>query len=164
MKLHPTAGHLLGCILGGMLFWGTPTPTRAAMNRTEVVVQSVLSGDSLLVRVEERIERVRLLGITCQDPTPRSAADRFRKDSNPKGDRARAFVQYRVKPGGTVWLELDRQPYDKSGNLLAYVYLADGTFLNEALLKAGLAWPRKHAPNDRYDRRFQKAYEKAAEK
>ncbi len=133
----------------------------AAAEKHEVVVQSVLGGDSLLVRVGERIERVRLLGITCQDPTSKTLRDRFNREPNPKGDKAKAFVAFRAKPGKSVWLELDRQTYDKSGNLLAYVFLPDGSMLNEELVRAGLAWPRKQAPNDRYDKRLRKAFEKA---
>jgi micrococcal nuclease len=147
-----------------LLVWFAVVGPAMAADRREATVRSVLGGDSLLVMTEGRTERVRLLGITCQDPTPGGVKGRFHREAAVKGDRAKAFVEFLLKPGDAILLEFDRQTYDRQGNLLAYVFLGDGSLLNERLIREGLAWPRKQAPNARYDKRFRKAAERAAGK
>ena len=48
------------------------------------------------------------------------------------------FVRGKVK-GQKVFLKFDREKYDEQGNLLCYLYLANKTFINAHLIKAGLA-------------------------
>ena len=50
---------------------------------------------------------------------------------------------------------------DRYGRDLVYLWLPDGTFVNEQLLLRGAAEVLTIAPNDRYERRFERAEAKA---
>jgi micrococcal nuclease len=53
-----------------------------------------------------------------------------------------------------VQLELDAEPRDRYGRLLAYVWLG-GEMLNRRLLAEGYAGPLRIAPNVRYAEEFE---------
>ena len=65
--------------------------------------------------------------------------------------------------GTTVKLELDVQPRDKYGRLLAYVYLSDGTMLNALLVQEGYAQVMTIPPNVKYQDLFLKLQREARE-
>lgn len=65
---------------------------------------------------------VRLLGI---QPIPQSSAD------------AISFLREKTN-AQKVFMKFDRETYDSEGNLLIYLYLANKTFINAHLIKAGL--------------------------
>jgi micrococcal nuclease len=52
------------------------------------------------------------------------------------GEEAYRFTK-RMVEGKKVRLEFDWQERDRYGRLLAYVYLADGTFVNAEIIKQG---------------------------
>jgi micrococcal nuclease len=93
-------------------------------------VKAVFDGDTILL---DSGDRVRYLGIdapeVAHEGTP---ADCY-------GDEARE-TNRRWVLHQQVTLQYDRETRDQYGRLLAYVYLADGTCINAALLRAGLAW------------------------
>jgi micrococcal nuclease len=60
-----------------------------------------------------------------------------------------------------VRLEFDAEQHDRYGRLLAYVYLDDGKFVNEEIIKNGYAYPMTIAPNTRHAADFKALYEKA---
>lgn len=66
---------------------------------------------------------VRMLGITCVTQ---------------KNNAAISFIQEKTR-GQKVFLKFDTLKYDDKGNLLCYLYLANKTFINAHLIKAGLA-------------------------
>lgn len=68
---------------------------------------------------------VRLLGI-LEEPSHRH--------------QAMSFLVEKTK-GQRVFLKFDSEKYDEAGNLLAYVYLKNKTFLNAHLIKSGLVSP-----------------------
>ncbi|MDT8440243.1 MAG: thermonuclease family protein [Desulfuromonadales bacterium] len=102
----------------------------------------VYDGDTLHV---DPIGKVRLLGIDCPERT--RSPERDRKFTALGADPARldqiqhAGLRYNIATakGKSVTLQLDRQPYDRHGRLLAYVVLPDGRLLNRLLLEEGLA-------------------------
>lgn len=55
-----------------------------------------------------------------------------------KSTQAQIFIRKMVE-GRQVKLRYDRQKVDEDGQLLAYVYLLDDTFLNEEVIKQGYA-------------------------
>ncbi|NIP39097.1 MAG: thermonuclease family protein [Candidatus Dadabacteria bacterium] len=59
-----------------------------------------------------------------------------------------------------VTLEFDREQYDHYGRMLAYVY-ADGIFINEQLVRNGLATTLKVKPNTKYYDRISAAEQEA---
>jgi hypothetical protein len=67
---------------------------------------------------------------------------------------AETFIR-KVVEGKEVKLEYDRKKVDEGGQILAYVYLLDGTFLNAEVIKQGYArvnekLPFKHIEEFRY--------------
>ena len=60
-----------------------------------------------------------------------------------------------------VRLEFDVEERDKYGRLLAYVYLPDGTFVNEKIIRAGYAYPLTIPPNVRYADEFKQWFDEA---
>jgi len=140
--------------------WLVIAGAQFAAEAQEAVVRRVLGGDTLMVTCEERTERVRLIGITCQSATPEGLVERFNPDRQVRGDKAKTYVESLLKPGDTVRLEFDVKRYDRTGSLLGYLFLADGSLLNEKLVLEGLARPLAMAPNTRYDKKIKKAFEK----
>jgi endonuclease YncB( thermonuclease family) len=79
-------------------------------------------------------QRVRLLGVKVPKPdqTP------FEKDAEPLGDRAKAFVEDFVR-GHRLALFYDDAQTDRYGRWLVHVVRDDGLWLQQQLLRAGLA-------------------------
>lgn len=94
-------------------------------------------GDTLLVKIGNKKEKVRLLGVD----TAEIAQGYW-------GSEAQKFTQNLTK-GKEIKLETDVQERDKYNRLLAYVYV-DGVFLNELLVKEGYAQLLTYAPNVKY--------------
>lgn len=128
----------------------------------------VVDGDTLKVRIDDRQESVRLIGIdTPESRVNKKAfrdAQRSRQDVDTitgMGKRAEAFTKTLVRKGDVIRLEFDVQQRDRYRRLLAYVYLDDGKMLNEEIVKAGYAQPMTIPPNAKYQDRLLKAYREA---
>jgi micrococcal nuclease len=70
------------------------------------------------------------------------------------GRRASAFVERLLPLVSRVRYRLGFEPRDRYGRALAYVYLADGRFLNLMLVRRGYAQPLTVPPNVAYAGRF----------
>ncbi|CAN5262293.1 hypothetical protein BH10CYA1_BH10CYA1_35940 [soil metagenome] len=120
--------------LFGLLF--VPTSPASAETFTAKVV-SVPDGDSLnIVRgAGGKSEKVILFGIDCPE-----LGQEF-------GQEARAFTDgacYKKE------VKIEESGKDAKGRIIAVIYLADGTNLNQKLVEKGLAWwSDKYAPNDK---------------
>ncbi len=131
-------------------FWSNPVSDR-------ITVKHIIDGDTIVVDYNGRTEKVRLIGINTPEihhPT---------KGVEPYGYEAKRFVEGILKPGDTVKLEFDVQLRDRYGRLLAYMYLADGRFLNALLLENGYAQVMTIPPNVRYQEEFLKLQRDARE-
>jgi len=60
-----------------------------------------------------------------------------------------------------VRLEFDIENYDQYGRLLAYVFLPDGDFINNAIITAGYAYCLPKKPNVKYEELFLKSQQNA---
>jgi micrococcal nuclease len=80
----------------------------------------------------------------------------------PFGDQSRRALTRMVPVGARVTLETDREPRDRYGRLLAYVYDADGRMANAEMARAGYAVPLMYAPNGRYRAEVEAAASDAA--
>ena len=60
-----------------------------------------------------------------------------------------------------VRIEFDIEKYDQYGRLLAYVFLPDGTFINNAIITAGYAYCLPKKPNVKYEELFLKSQQNA---
>jgi len=96
-------------------------------------VQRVVDGDTIVVRLDGRTERVRYIGMD----TPESV-----KPGTPVQCYAKAAAKENRKlvAGREVRLVADAEARDRYGRLLAYVYRADdGVFVNAELVRRGYA-------------------------
>lgn len=106
--------------------------TLAALSGTIYFCPHVIDGDTIIVIIGGKKEKVRLIGVD----TPETDGPYTKKE--PFNREASAFTK-NMTEGKYVKLKYDRERRDKYGRLLAYVYLEDSTFLNVELIKEGYA-------------------------
>jgi micrococcal nuclease len=116
-------------------------------------VVRVVDGDTITVRLGERVESVRYIGVN----TPELA--RNGKEEQPGARQAHA-ANRRLVEGRRVRLELDVQARDRYGRVLAYVWVGD-TMINAELLRQGYAQVMTVPPNVRHRDHF-RTLERAA--
>lgn len=117
------------------------------------VVLRVTDGDTVLVRIlgagdrpTRRTERVRYIGVdTPESVKPGTPVQCYGKEA--------AEFNRRLVDGRRVRLVPDREPRDRYGRTLAYVYVGD-VFVNAELLRRGYARTLEIAPNDAHAERF----------
>jgi micrococcal nuclease len=114
--------------------------------RETALVLRVIDGDTILVAIDGREERVRYIGVD----TPETVApDRPVGCFGPEASaRNKALVE-----GKTVELERDISERDRFDRLLRYVYV-DGTLVNAELLREGYATSVTFPPDVRENERF----------
>jgi micrococcal nuclease len=108
------------------------TPSRVLPPCDWAEVLSVTDGDTIRVRLDGEVERLRYIGIDAPELRPESGV------AEPLAEEATAANAQLVE-GEDVCLEVDVSDRDRFGRLLRYAWLADGTMVNEALVLAGLA-------------------------
>lgn len=121
----------------------------------EGVVVRVVDGDTIHVRVGDRVEKVRYIGVNTPElhhPT---------KGEEP-GGREAAAVNRGLTSGQRVRLELDVAPRDRYGRLLAYVWVGE-TMVNAELVRRGYAQVMTVPPNVRHQALFIKLQREARE-
>ena len=134
----------------------------AALHR----VAYVYDGDTIKL---DNGEKVRFIGI---DAPEAHENDKLLKDvrhrhSNGQvqlamGREASRFARS-LLASQQVRLEFDVEKRDKYGRLLAYLYLPDGTFVNEKIIRQGYAYPLTIPPNVRHAREFKQWFDEARE-
>jgi micrococcal nuclease len=115
-------------------------------------VKSVIDGDTIVLE-DISSTNVRYLGI--DSPEVKSLDG----PGDPLSDEARR-INKNLVDGKKIRLEFDKERFDPYGRTLAYVFV-DDIFVNEQLLRSGLAKALLIKPNDRYAERLLRA-EKAA--
>ena len=120
--------------------------TAAQPGSVQSVVVRVVDGDTIHVRVDGRLERVRYIGINT--PELHHPA----RGAEPGGQEARE-VNRELVDGQPARLELDAQRRDRHGRLLAYVW-ARGVMVNAELVRRGYAQVMTVPPNVRYQELF----------
>lgn len=103
-------------------------------------------------------EKVRFIGIDA--PEPRNYG---KKKEQPFGKESSAFVKGYLS-GKKVRLEFDIQKYDKYQRTLAYIFMEDGTLLNDYIVRNGFAVISTFPPNVKFQNRFLKSERFAREK
>jgi endonuclease YncB( thermonuclease family) len=104
------------------------------------VVAQVVDGDTFVAVIGGRRDPVRVIGVD----TPETVAPG--RPVEPYGKQASTFARYWLDRA-TVRLAGDVEPRDRYGRLLAYVWLADGTFWNALLAAEGYAEQLTIPPN-----------------
>ncbi len=118
-----------------------PGQTTSAAVETNAVIDHVVDGDTVDVRIGGRTERVRLIGInTPETKDPRRPVECY-------GPEASALTALLLPAGTGVRLERDAEARDDYGRLLAYVRRSDGLFVNLELARQGAAVVLSIRPN-----------------
>lgn len=111
-------------------------------------IVSVVDGDTIVLRVQNQTEKVRLLGVdTPETVHPTKPIECF-------GPEASAFTKDTLKIGSTVKLVRDVEPRDRFQRLLVYLYLTDGTLFNQLLIDRGFARTLSIEPNTAFASQF----------
>ena len=122
-----------------------------------VSVTRVTDGDTIEVSPRiEGTEDVRLIGID----TPETAGSP--RGGQPYSEKADEFSEQKLG-GQRIGLRFDVEKKDQYGRLLAYVYLPNGSMLNETLLREGYAQVATFPPNVRHLGSFESAQRMARE-
>jgi len=134
--------------------WLASTPIRVGIAEVHPVVTRVVDGDTIEVRMPDgELERVRLLLVDT--PEVFGGVECY-------GREASAFVRGLLPAGAVVSLERDVANRDSFGRLLRYLYLPDGTMLNEHLVEGGYAEYHPYdGVNVRYGTRLEAAERRA---
>lgn len=112
-------------------------------------IYRVIDGDTFWLKDDDgKVEKIRLIGIDA----PESRKSKY-KEVEYFGKEAKYFLTDYLK-NKKIALEFDVQKRDKYGRTLAYVYVDDGTFLNDFLVHSGYARAVTYQPNVKYQKQF----------
>ena len=118
----------------------SPSFSVASIARQKAVVEKVLTGDSVRLKSGKTL---RYIGIEAY---PLQSKDLLVREY---GQKAQTFNESLVS-GKEIQIEWDSKIRDEHNNLLGYVFLADGRFVNLEMVKTGHAKIRLRAPNTHY--------------
>lgn len=141
-------------ILVALLCGAAPAVARSSAPAEGAVVR-VVDGDTIHVRLGDRLEKVRYIGVNTPEIRHPSRGEE-------PGGRAAHAVNRRLVAGKRVRLELDVQARDRYGRLLAYVWVG-GTMINAELVRLGYAQVMTVPPNVRHQALFVKLQRDARE-
>lgn len=119
-------------------------------------VVKVVDGDTLDVKINGKVERLRLIGIdTPETVDPRKSVQCFGIEASNKAKE--------LLIGKSVGLEADESQgeKDKYGRLLRYVILPDGTNFNLFMIREGYAHEYTYDEAYKYQAQFKSAQEEA---
>lgn len=148
MKNKIILGILMGLVM--FLFWGIKFSkiNNSNIEFDWVEVVKVVDGDTIKVKIDDKEESVRLIGIDAPELS----------DSSQKGLKAFEAKEFLINlvGDGKVRLETDetqdnRDIYDR---LLRYVFLENGKMVNEEMIKAGMAEEYTFIVPYKYQERF----------
>ena len=131
------------------------TASVASAESLEGLVVRVVDGDTIQVRVADRLEKVRYIGVNTPE------VHHPRKGEEPGGREAMA-VNRTLVDGRRVRLETDVRPRDRYGRLLAYVWVGE-VMINAELVRRGYAQVMTIPPNVRHQALFVKLQRDARE-
>ncbi|HHV80497.1 TPA: nuclease [bacterium] len=145
--------------MGSSMGSSQKTPKLTPANVTRVV-----DGDTIEVKIDNKTEKVKLIGVKCPESTSRL---------EPYGKESSNFTKKQLSDK-RVYLEFDVQSKDKYLRTLAYVWLKQPTkiteeeirskMFNATLLLEGYAQVMTVPPNVKYVYHFLKFQEEAREK
>ena len=119
-------------------------------NSQLIEVKRVVDGDTIEVKIGDKIESVRLIGIDTPELT----------DSSMKGLKAIEAKEKleEILKNKKVILESDESQEDKDiyNRLLRYVFLGDETFVNKEMIRSGLAEEYTFIVPYKYQEEFKK--------
>jgi len=122
----------------------------------QAVVERVVDGDTVVVRMRGGSESVRLIGVdTPETVKPDTPVQCY-------GPEASAHLHGLLPEGTRVRVARDAEPRDHFGRLLLYLWRADDDrFVNLAIIRGGFGRPLSIAPNVAHERQFAEAADQA---
>lgn len=115
-------------------------------------VVRVQDGDSVIIKIHGRKEKVRLIGIDAPE-----------LKQKPWGSEARRHLKELIA-ASSIRVETDTVKRDKYGRLLAYIWTSSGKFINLEMIKDGYAVLYTIPPNVKYEDKLRAAQTEAREK
>jgi micrococcal nuclease len=116
------------------------------------LVNKIIDGDTLEVTINEKIEKVRLIGIdTPEIVDPKKSVECFGEESSNKATEM--LLNHIVK----FISDETQNDRDKYGRLLRYVYLEDGLFFNKWMIENGYAHEYTYDIPYKYQSEFKEA-------
>ena len=168
MRIRTKSVFFLLGTLAGIFFYGgkipeapnkTASPITSQIQSVQTIetygnypVIRVVDGDTIIVRINNKEERIRLIGLdTPETVDPRKPVECFGKEAS---DEAK-----KILTGKIVHLETDSSQgsRDSYGRLLAYVILPDGTNFNEFMIAEGYGYEYTYKIPYKYQTEFKKA-------
>lgn len=123
---------------------GLPTPPRHPLPACHwATVTAISDGDTIHVQLDGEDDRVRYIGIDAPEVAHNG------DPADPLGDEA-TRAKADLVDDERVCLERDVSDRDRFGRLLRYVWLEDGTLVNETLVLWGYAEAVAYRPDVRY--------------
>ena len=115
-------------------------------------IDYVHDGDTLFIMLKGEKEKVRLIGMD----TPEVG-----DDAECYGDEAREHLRALLPEGTKILVKSDIEKRDQYDRRLFYVFLADGTFVNQELLESGAGELMEFEPNMAYSEELHAAESRA---
>lgn len=134
------------------------TSTASATSSDLAPVERVIDGDTVKIVLGSTTETVRLIGIdTPETVHPSKPVECFGKEAS---DKTKSLLE-----GTSVRIETDpsQGTRDKYGRLLAYLFLPDGTNVNQLLIAEGYAYEYTYNLPYKYQSQFKQAEKDARE-
>lgn len=156
-RLHTTSPHSAFLTTQKLTESVPPTENISSTQLPETArgpfpVARVIDGDTINVFIDSTSETVRFIGInTPETVRPGEPVECFGKEASEETRKLLA--------GKLIYLETDssQDTYDKYGRLLAYVFLEDGTNINEDLIRRGSAYEYTYHLPYKYQKLFKEA-------
>lgn len=129
--------------------------------RVKAKLDRVVDGDTLVVFLDSKKERLRLIGINSPESTTEH------REIECFGNESSSYVKSLLEKGDLLYLEFDpvAGKRDSYNRLLAHVYLEDETLLAEKIISEGYAYEYSYrGQNYLYKSRYKSAQKNAKEK
>lgn len=158
---HSLSYKILVLIIGTLLllFVNTPNaPTEIPINNDLHKINSITDGDTLRIEINGDSKPVRLIAVNTPElHHPSKPVECF-------GKEAKAFLENLLKDK-RVKLEIEPKDSDtdKYGRLLRYLFLEDGTNVNETIIKNGYGYEATYVEGYKYQKEFKAAQKHAEE-
>ena len=149
---------LAALVLAGCEVEATTEPTSASSQGDESVrVVRVVDGDTIIVEIDGREERLRYIGVdTPESVQPNTPVECFGREASAENAR--------LVEGKQVALERDISNRDRYDRLLRYVYVVENgerIFVNQALVANGFAFASTFPPDVKYEETLRAAQREA---
>lgn len=125
-----------------------PDGARPPRGAPRARVVRTVDGDTIVLRLRGRRLRVRLIGLDAPETWARHDC---------YGAEASRALRRLTPPGSVVRVAGDREPYDRYGRRLFYVWTAQGRFVDEELVRLGFARALTIPPDTRHAARLRAA-------